>query len=264
MLAAVTAVPAAETEDSRDTAGPATEIVRRMIAAAGGMERWNSVRDATFSVRHLAYGSEGGKPLVTVNHIAFTKDPRPMLRVEIPFRKSTQVKVFDGTEAWVVVDGLLLHRSAETYGRIRDAAKDMVFWLTLPFNLVHPSTQVEHLGRSRFMGVEVDVIQVSFRDDTLATHADDRYRFSVDKLTHLVVREEYFLHGDPDARMETLYGDYRAVNGIVKDHVREIVTSPEGERLHRVEVEVLRFGVTLPPTLFRKPADPMAAETPSE
>ena len=159
MLAAATSVSGAETDASRDAAGPATEIVRRMIAAAGGMERWNSVRDATFSVRHLAYGSQGGRPLVTVNHIAFTKDPRPMLRVEIPFRKSTQVKVFDGTEAWVVVDGLLLHRSAETYDRIRDAAKDMVFWLTLPFNLVHPATQVEYLGSGTLRRVGDDPIR---------------------------------------------------------------------------------------------------------
>lgn len=261
IVAGLIAPTPAEGSSSGDVA---QEIVHRMIAASGGMERWNSFRDATFLVRTAIYNLGEGRPYVTVSRLEFTKDPRPMVRVETRANNTLRVQVFDGRESWTSVDGILLHKGKNAYRRIHDAAKSTIFWVTFPFNLVDPAVDVEYLGGTRFMGIDVEVLQVSFRDGSLALHPDDIYRFYINKTTHLVIRGEYFRHGNPEIRMETLYGDYRTVQGLVKDHLREIVSTEAGEKKHRTEIDELRFGVNLSPELFRMPPDPMSLETPLE
>lgn len=241
----------------------ARELVQQMIAAYGGMERWNAVRSASFTLRDLIYGVGSGKPVVSETRHAFAKDPRPMLRIDLSAGGNQHTKVFDGLEAWIAIDGQLVRKGQATYRRIRDAAKNTILWLSFPFNLVQPGTHVDYVGETRFMGMDTYVLQVSW-DDEHAMNPDDIYRFYVNRTTHLLVREIYFLHGESENRIETLYGDYRAVNGLVKDHLREIVASSDGRKLQRIEIENLRFGMQLPPELFRKPPDPMLTATPPD
>lgn len=242
----------------------APEIVRQMIAAAGGMERWNAVRDASFVLRDTAFGVTAGKPLVTAIQTSFSKDPRPMLRIDVHYAKNIHTKVFDGLEAWLAIDGLLVHKGESTYRRIRDASRTTMLWIAYPFNLVDPGTEVEYLGTDRVVGQEVDLLQVRFGEASQNVVADDVYRYAVNRLTHLTVREDYFVRGEAENRVETLYGDYRNVNGLVKDHLREIVSSTDGRVLQRIEIDGLRFGDFLPPDHFRKPPDPMALDIPRE
>lgn len=238
-------------------------LVHKMIAAYGGMERWNAVRSATFTLRDLAYGLGTGKPVVAETRQFFSKDPRPMLRIDLRIGPHEHSKMFDGLEAWMTIDGELIRKGQAVYGRIREAAKNTMLWLSFPFNLVQPGTRVDYLGDARFMGMDTYVLQVSWAAQH-AINPDDVYRFYVNKLTHLVVREVFFLHGESENRIETLYGDYRGVGGLVKDHLREIVASADGRKLQRIEIEDLRFGLDLPEDLFRKPPDPMLVPSPQE
>lgn len=240
----------------------ARDLVHEMIAAYGGMERWNALRDAVFQVRDLDY-SHVGKPVVVETSYYFRKDPRPTMRIDSEHNGNLHTKVFDGLEAWIALDGALLHRSPGTYARLRDAAKNLTLWLSFPFSLVEPGTRVDYLGETRFMGVDTYVLQVSYGPDR-AIHGDDIYRFYLNPVTHLLLREEYFLHGEAENLIETIYGDYRNVQGLVKDHLREIVSSANGKTLQRIEIEGLRFGVGLPDELFRKPPDPLAVAAPVE
>ena len=232
------------------------EVAREMIAAAGGMERWNAIRDASFALRTTAFNTGPTGSLVTSIQAEFTKSPRPTLRLDVPQGKSIQTKVFDGLEAWMAVDGVLLQRGDATYRRIRDSARMYFLWIAFPFNLVDPGTTVEHLGTGVVSGQEVDLLQVRFGEESGTVATDDLRRFAVSRLTHLTVKEEYFLRGERENKVETVYGDYHEVAGVLKDHLREIVSSVDGRPLQRIEVHDLQLGEHLARDRFRKPAGP--------
>ena len=259
LLAAV-AIPLHGQEESASRK-QALELVQKMIAAYGGMERWNSVRSVSFTLRNFAYGLGQGKPVVSKTDQWFTKDPRPMLRIDLPLGKQVHTKVFDGLEAWMAIDEKLIHKGQQVYGRIRATAKNTMLWAAFPYNLVLPGTRIDYLGEKQVLGMDTYVLQVSW-NTTHAVNPDDIYRFYVSKLTHLMIREVFFLHGESENFVETLYGDYRAVNGLVKDHLRTIVASADGRQLQRIEIENLRFASAAQPELFRKPRDPMLDATP--
>lgn len=256
LLATTAAAQAPPEPSSKDKA---RTIIHQMIAAYGGMERWNSLRDASFAIRTLRYGVRPGRPVVSVTHIQFTKDPRAMIRLEARYATTTVAKVYDGQQAWIASDGYELERGDAARQQIRDRGKDILFWLMFPFNLVHPSVDADHLGTTHFMGTEVDVLQVTFRDDSIAVRVDDIYRFYVRRVDHLLLREEQFVHGRPETRIEVLYGEYRSVNGLLKDFLREIVDTTTGELMQRAEIEDLRFGNHVPRDLFVKPPNPLTA-----
>ena len=240
------------------------ELAREMIAAAGGLERWRTVRDLTFTLRERIYPGGSGKPFPSTSRNAFTRDPLPMLRVDVASSKNVHTRAYDGTEAWIAMDGVLRHQGSGTHQRVREAAKLTILWITFPFHLIEPGVRVEYIGTASVLGSEADVLQVTFQDDRLAVNPDDIFRYHVNRLTHLVMRDEYFEHGYPGGRVETMHGDHRTVSGLVKDHLREVL-SPDGMKvLQRIELHELRFDTDLPRELFQKPPDPLASDPSAE
>ena len=235
-------------------------VAREMIAATGGIDRWNAIRDASFVLRTTAFETGPTGSLVSTIQAEFTKSPRLALRVDVPHGKGTQTKVFDGLEAWMAVDGVLLPRGESTYQRIRNSARMYFLWIAFPFNLLDPGTTVEHLGSGQVAGEAVDLLQVRFAEESGNVSPEDLRRFAVSRRTHLTLKEEYFLRGENENKVETTYGDYREVGGILKDHLREIVSSVDGRVLQRIEVHDLAFGEHVARDRFRKPPGPLPAE----
>jgi hypothetical protein len=233
-------------------------LVRQMIASSGGMERWNSVRDSTFVLRTVLY-DVSDKPFVTRQAFSITKDPRPMIRVDVRQLGNVHTKVWNGVESWMAVDGEPIERDKGMMSRIRESAKGIYFWFGFPFLLMDPSVEVEHLGVERLFGAELEVLQVTFKDTRITTFANDIYRYYVNPATHLVVKEDYYMRGNTERPMEFFWGDYRSVAGFVVPHVRELVSTRTERRFQRLELKELRFGVGLTEDLFRKPEPPTTA-----
>jgi hypothetical protein len=105
---------------------------------------------------------------------------------------------------------------------------------------------------------------VRFGEESGTVSRDDLRRFTVSRRTHRTLREEYFLRGEKENKVETVYGDYRDVGGILKDHLREIVSSVNGRVLQRIEVHDLVFGEHVPRDRFRKPPGPIPSDSPRE
>ena len=244
--------PAGSAQEAPRTAedARARKLVRQMIAAAGGMERWNTMRDATFVVREVQ-AAPTSKTSITIRRVMVTKDPVPMVRIDIPRGRSIRSMGFDGERVWLAADGILQEHDPEADARIRESAKRVYYWFSFPFLLVDPSVVVEHRGTVWVQGGEKEVIEVTFRDDSVAVHAQDMHRYYVDPDTHLVIKEDYFHAGD-GARTEIVWGDYRLVDGFVKDHVRETVSS-EGRAARRLEVADIHLGAGVPQVSFREP-----------
>lgn len=250
---------APETSTPGAAAARSRKLVRQMIAAAGGMERWNSMRNATFVVREV-HTHPTSRASITIRRVMITKDPVPMVRIVTPRGRSLQTAVFDGEQIWLAVDGILQEHGPETDARVRNDAKRAYYWFSFPFLLVDPSVVVRHRGTVQLQSGEKEVIEVTFRDDSVAVHAQDMHRYYVDPGTHLVAKEEYSHAGDRGAPTQIVWGDYRLVDGFVKDHVREMVPSP-GRAAKRLEVADMELGVGVSPGSFRRPGE---GEMPSE
>jgi hypothetical protein len=166
-------------------------------------------------------------------------------------------KVFNGVESWMAVDGVPVERGQGMMDRIRESAKGIYFWFGFPFLLMDPSVEVEHQGVERLFGVQLEVLQVTFRDNSLTTNASDVYRYYINPTTHLVVKEDYLMEGNAERPMEFFWGDYRSVAGFVVPHVRELVSTRTERRFQRLELVDLRFDVGLSKEQFRKPAPPL-------
>ena len=237
----------------------ARKLVRQMIAAAGGMERWNTMRDATFVVRDVQPGPSS-RTSITIRRVMVTKDPVPMVRIDVPRGRSLHSAVFDGERVWLAEDGILQEHHPEEDARIRDDAKRAYYWFSFPFLLVDPSVVVKHRGTVRVQGGEKEVVEVSFRDDSVAVHAQEVHRYYVDPGTQLVIKEDYFSAGG-GAPTEIVWGDYRMVDGFVKDHVRETVPSEGRGISRRLEVADIHLGAGVSPGNFREPRN---GEMPAE
>ena len=95
-------VRAATGDPSSGTDAP--ELIQQIIAAYGGIERWNAIRDGTYILRDISHRNTDGKAIVAETRAYFTKDPRPAVRLDLVHGENLHTKVFDGLEAWIAVD----------------------------------------------------------------------------------------------------------------------------------------------------------------
>lgn len=261
LLAALLVLTGAAPADPPDS--PPVQIVKKMIAAYGGVERWNATRDGTFLMRVIAYGVTYGKPRVSETRVYFTKDPETMVRLDLKRSGKIHSRLYRAGHAWSDIDGDPTPTIPSLESRIGYEARSALLWVEFPFNLMAPGVRVEFLGEAELMGVRTYVLQVAWPEG-MAISPGDVHRFYVNAGTYLLLRQEYFSEGKPDQRMETFHGDYRSANGLLKDHLREIVSRENGRTDTRIEIEDLRFGLDLPPEFFLQAAAEPESESGGE
>jgi hypothetical protein len=105
-LAASAAVP---TEVVKTSKLSADQIIKKNVAAHGGLKAWRAVNTLTMSGRLEA----GGKKNEALPFVMKMKRPN-MSRLEIAFQDQTALQVFDGERGWKVRP-FLGHTEAEPY-----------------------------------------------------------------------------------------------------------------------------------------------------
>ena len=81
-------------------------LAQRMIAAYGGIERWNAVRDGSFVFRVLDYHKTYGKPRVVRTRYSFTKDPELVVRMDVGQASSEHGRFYSEEDIWITVNGV--------------------------------------------------------------------------------------------------------------------------------------------------------------
>ena len=233
-------------EDDALSEPDVASLLARHVEARGGAERWAAVETMTLTGTWEAFSTPG--PFTThrsasggwrFNHTLFGQ-PATL--------------AYDGETAWIL--GVALGVPGPT--RLDDAWRrnllDDAPILTPLLAGPSESTSIESLGRSDVDGSDawaLRVVRDGFPEET----------WYLDAETYLEVKRESMtfdvFSGAIEIPMETFYGDFREVEGLVLPFHEE---RHFGTRYHVTDVESVVVNGELPPAVFDAPPPPPPTE----
>lgn len=157
------------------------------------------------------------------------------VRSEFVLPMGTMIQTFDGTTGWVSMMGQTMDQTAQLketqfYGDQVLRRSGEPGWTTRPL----PDEEVD--------GKKTQVIEIS--DE--AGHAT---RFYLDPQTHLIVKTAHNAEGQ---NTETLYADYRPVNGVQVAHKTTVFQN--GTKAAEITFTEVQVNADVDPAVFKKPA----------
>jgi len=246
--------------------GSAGRIAQRAIDAAGGWERWQSMRDVAFVATFTAYDPIGN---VSSESIGLHKSPLhgpPLVRFESLGVPNPVTFGFDGKEAWIRRDGLPVNEP----GRVEWSRFNMVsnyFWFSLPFSLAELPVTITDLGAQADAATHWQRLRVKL--DAGAPEAPgDWFVLYFDPQTGLI--DHVLGHMTATFLTHSLWVgkwlDYHDWNGIKKERRRQFYPADAngaivGNMVVEQLVEDVRFNNGFPKSLFEKPSTPATGQS---
>jgi len=135
----------------------ADSLVSLWIDELGGMETYRQFQTATFTVTTLMYDSVSGRlKRGRPRYVWLKKGPEgEQARVERWETGGLIQQGFNGRDqAWAAEDGVLLPDSAKDSRESLYVARDLFYWVGLPFKLKDPGVFLTYLGLKRRPGDE--------------------------------------------------------------------------------------------------------------
>ncbi|MGH7540153.1 MAG: hypothetical protein ACRELC_04045, partial [Gemmatimonadota bacterium] len=246
--------PAADSTPAADAApSPAAalgdSLVDAWIAAAGGLETWNDVRSARYTVTTVWYDSAGIIERMRPRRVELRKAPAgEQSRIERPESEGLYVQAFDGDTAWATLNGRPLPPDHEAAGEAEYVARDVFYWFGLPYKLRDPG--VNRSGRPLPDGGFEAAVTFG---DTVGAHPGDRYFY-------------YFLDQDPfpeevhyieqdyeeKDRNRTVWSDFGQL-GLFSYVRSRIWVDSAGNPTRALRIDDVQLNPTLPDSLFQPP-----------
>jgi len=225
----------------------AAQIVRKNVAARGGLEAWRAVNSLALSGELDA----GGKADAKLPFVLSMKRPLKR-RLEIRFQDQTAVQVYDGARGWKVRP-FLGRDEVEPYTGAEAKADAALVELDGPLlDYVKKGTKVELAGTEKVEGRRTYKIKLTMKGGEVRHLWVDAKSFLESKIDG----EPRKLDGRPH-KVAIFYRDYRTVNGLTLPYVLE--TAVEGvKQTHKIYVRTVTVNPKLADALFAKPQLPMA------
>ena len=237
-------------QDSR-----AQTLLEKVIAAQGGMQAWDNLKDMTFTITRVSLDSRGD--VAGANVSLYHMKRHGKTRVETITGKGLLVQGFDGQKPWVTLDGRP-ETSEEALKRAHFLSVNWWYWMGIPFKLKDPGVILRYNGSSTFRGKRVDILEVTFQKGVGETN--DRYTYYIDRKTYHIVFVEFQLQpgvwpkvGGPTPRRST-WLDYKK-EGPFTLHTKRIFYG-SAKLTDKRAVLLFRdftFNTGLPDTLFAAP-----------
>ncbi len=121
----------------------AQALLDKVIAAHGGMQAWDNLRDFTFALRRTILSPQGDVTGASVSLYYMKRFGKA--RVETLTGKGLQVQGFDGQKPWVTVDGKPDTRE-EALRAAHFQAINWWYWWGIPFKLKDPGVILQDKG----------------------------------------------------------------------------------------------------------------------
>jgi len=224
-----------------DDARRARELLDRMIAAKGGLERLRAVKSLVVTTRARALGPNA--PREDANTVTTIEYPNHV-RVESRIRGTEVVQVYDGTRAWVRdpngthdVPERMLRDFAD--GLRRDTLAVLLAAADGKVRIRRLSDAKDESGATRqaleFSGPDLEPMVMY-----------------VDSETGLVTKQTYVAGGMGQPLVEEVFSDYRVVDGVQFTFAASVRVG--GQPALERTVTDLKVGGPLNPSLFTRPA----------
>lgn len=232
----------------------AQTLLGKMIAAHGGMQAWESLKDMAFTLTVVRLTPHGDVASAQVSLHYLKRHGKG--RVETVTGRGFLVQGFDGQRPWVTLGGRA-DTSEDALKRAHFQAVNWWYWMGIPFKLRDPGVILRHRGAASVRGKPVEVLEATFGSDGEPT---DRFTYYVDPETAHIVFVEVQLKpgvwpgvGGPNVG-RSVWLDYKPV-GPFTMHTRRIsYGDPElTDRRAIVLFGDFQFNTGLPDRLFRAP-----------
>lgn len=233
--------------------GKPGEVVRRSIEHAGGWDAWEQKRTVQFrktTTRYLPDGKVERRRVQVHRYIL-----RPEMRARIDWEENSKryTLINDGRQAWKLVDG----REATTQTDIneaRNATFGSHYVFGMPFKLTDPGAILEHSGRGRLGGGNVDRVRVDYEKGAGDAGGMHAWTYLFDARTGRLVANH--LQYEADKYDYTEYLDEKPTSGLLLPMRRlGYNANPKGKRGPRtteILYEDVRWNEDLPPALFAR------------
>lgn len=164
LVGAACSAPAAE--PPRTYASPADSLISLWIDSVGGMDAYHAFQSATFTVETVLYDSLTGRVKRSrPRYASIRKGPHgEEARVERWEADGYYQQGFDGVTSWAYRNGERLPDEAKDSREALYVARDLFYWMGLPFKLRDPGVILTYHGMVSRPGAE-------FREDPTAPAA---------------------------------------------------------------------------------------------
>jgi hypothetical protein len=216
----------------------AEDVVRRYVAARGGLEKIKAIESFEEAITTFQMGHElAGRMLMK----------RPArFRLEMTLQNKTMVRAYDGKMAWEAVP---FHGSPEPQQIAADEARPLIDQADFDGPLVDfgsKGNRIELVGREDVDGAPADKLRVT------STRGEVSYLY-IDAETGLKVKQiSRRRQLGSEVEVETYLTDYRAVDGVFFPF--SIDSRVGGKSAGRVLVHDIKLNVPLDDKIFAMPA----------
>lgn len=180
----------------------ADSIIRAWTSAAGGLEAWNAVRSARYTVNTVLYDSAGSVRWMRPRRVELRRTLRgEEARIERPEAEGLYVQVFTGDTAWATLNGYPLPADHPAAAEAEYVGRDVYYWFGLPYKLWDPG--VNRRAQRTKDGYEV---AVSFGSE-IGAHPGDRYFYYFND-ADAFPEEVHYIEQGKEKRSRTVWADF--------------------------------------------------------
>ena len=199
----------------------AAELVAKMEAAMGGMDKWNDLRYVSwtfFGSRHLVWDKIGGRVRIDA--------PRDSSVYLVDLHNKTG-RIFKGEkEITVDVDLDQMVKRAESIW-INDS-----YWLVMPFKLRDPGVTVNYMREDTMIGgAPASVLELTFNN--VGNTPNNKYEVYLDKEDDLIKQWAFFKTADQtDPPRIWPWDNYSSFDGLMISSDRSDKSGPSNVRVY--------------------------------
>jgi hypothetical protein len=233
----------------------AQTLLQKVVAAHGGIQAWENLKDMTFTITRVALDPRGD--VAGANVSLYYMKRHGKTRVETITGKGLLVQGFDGQKPWVTLDGKPKTGKA-ALEHAHFLSVNWWYWMGIPFKLKDPGVFVRHKGTLTFRGKPVDILEATFQQGVGETN--DRYTYYIDQKTHHILFVEFQLQpgvwpkvGGPTPKRST-WLDYNKERPFTMHTKRIFYGNPElTDKRAILLFRDFKFNTGLPDKLFAAP-----------
>ena len=221
------------------SAQTADEIINKHIEASGGMEKLKSMQTVK------ATGKMTGPGGMEAPFVMIKKRP-DKLRIEFIVQGMTGITAYDGKSAWALMPFM---GSKDPQKMTEDQTKDIMEEADFDGPLVEykqKENSVEYNGKEDVEGTECHKMKLTLKDGRVRYLYFDPESYLLVKTTSVIKREGV------EASVDTYFGDYKEVNGMMVPHSIEN-KAKEGPS-QQFTTEKYEWNASVDDSIFEMPA----------
>jgi outer membrane lipoprotein-sorting protein len=234
----------------RASAQTADEILDRVLAARGGVDKIKAIRTQRVSGT-ISFGPGAEGPF----SVQFERPGK--MHMEINIAGQAVVRVYDGKSAGWVINPFSPNKDVQPMSaeELRGISDESDFDGPL-LDYQSKGNHIEFAGKDSIDGNQVVKIKLTNKNGEVRT-------YFFDASTYLLIKWEGQRHADnQDLNVETFFRDYRDVNGM-KFAFEIDSDSPGVAQQQKITLDKIELNVPIDAALFGKPAAPPVAAEPA-